>query len=65
MNDAFRELASQCWDQHLDGLHFDQEMFAELIVKKCMEICHLGTATQTTSAGAAEQIKLHFGLDGN
>lgn len=63
MNDAFRELASQCWDQHLDGLHFDQVMFAQLIVKKCIEICNNGTATQTTSAGAAEQIKLHFGIE--
>jgi len=33
MNERIRELAEQCWDQRLDGRHFDQEMFAELILK--------------------------------
>ena len=36
--------------------------FAELIVMECMEICESGTATQTTSAGAAQQIRQHFGV---
>jgi hypothetical protein len=30
-------LAEQCWDRRLDGLHFDQEKFAELIVRECVE----------------------------
>jgi hypothetical protein len=35
MNERIKELAEQCWDRRLGGLHFDQEMFAELIVKEC------------------------------
>ena len=37
MNERVRELASQCWDLRLDGRHFDQEQFAELIVKECAD----------------------------
>jgi hypothetical protein len=36
MNKRIRELAEQCWDKRLDGLHFDQEKFAELIVQECL-----------------------------
>ena len=36
MNERIRKLAEQCWDQRLDGRHFDQEMFAELIVQECL-----------------------------
>lgn len=39
MNDRIKELASQCWDRRLDGMHFDQEKFAELIVRECMLQC--------------------------
>jgi hypothetical protein len=35
MNERIKELAEQCWDKRLDGLHFDQEKFAELIVRDC------------------------------
>jgi len=38
MNERIKELAEQCWDRRLDGLHFDQEMFAELIVRECLGI---------------------------
>jgi len=38
------------------------EQFAQLIVRECVAICESGTATQTTSAGAAAQIKLRFGV---
>jgi hypothetical protein len=31
MNERIRELAEQCWDRRLDGVHFNQEMFAELV----------------------------------
>jgi hypothetical protein len=37
MNERIKELASQCWDLRLDGQHFDQEQFAELIVQECIE----------------------------
>lgn len=39
MNERIRELAEQCWDRRLDGLHFDREQFAELIVRECADIC--------------------------
>ena len=35
MNERIRHLAEQCWDRRLGGLHFDQEMFAELIIEEC------------------------------
>jgi len=35
VNKRIKELAEQCWDRRLDGLHFDQEKFAELIVREC------------------------------
>jgi len=36
MNERIRKLAEQCWDTRLDGVHFDQEKFAELIVQECI-----------------------------
>ena len=36
MNERIKEFAEQCWDKRLDGLHFDQEKFAELIVQECL-----------------------------
>jgi hypothetical protein len=36
MNERIKKLASQCWDLRLDGRHFDQEQFAELIVRECL-----------------------------
>jgi hypothetical protein len=38
MNPRIKELASQCWDQRLYGKHFDQEMFAQLIVLECANV---------------------------
>lgn len=37
--------------------------FAELIIQECINICENGTNTQMTSSGAAEQIKLTFGIE--
>jgi thiamine monophosphate synthase len=37
MNERIKQLAQQCWDKRLDGLHFDQEKFAELIVRECCQ----------------------------
>ena len=40
MNTRIRELAEQCWNKRPeDQLHFDNEKFAELIVRQCAEIC--------------------------
>jgi hypothetical protein len=35
MNERIKELAEQCWDRRLDGVHFDIEKFAELVIGHC------------------------------
>ena len=40
-----------------------KEKFAELIVAECIDICIEGNATQMTSNGAAQFIKLRFGIE--
>jgi len=55
MNSRWRELAVTCWEERLDGMHFDQEMFAELIVRECI--------TCVGSQGDKTYLKKHFGLD--
>jgi hypothetical protein len=62
MNDRIRELASQCWDRRLDGMHFDQEKFAELIVEECANVAdenyiHRGSRT------CGLPIRRHFGVE--
>lgn len=37
MNERIKELAKQCWDNRLDGTHFDQELFAQLIIQECAD----------------------------
>ena len=37
MNERIKELAKQCWDNRLDGTHFDQELFAQLIIQECVK----------------------------
>ena len=60
MNQRIRELAEQVYGTQAT----EQEIkFAELIVQECVQICEQGTATQTTSSGAASMIKQHFGVE--
>ena len=54
MNNRWREIAVTCWEQRTDGLHFDQEMFAELIVRECISC--------VGSQGDTAYLKKHFGL---
>jgi hypothetical protein len=54
MNQRIKELASQCWDLRIGGQHFDQEQFAELIVKECIGIVPLMYEAK---------IKEHFGVE--
>jgi len=69
MNNRIAELEKQCWSHRVEGalvdgqLHFDIKKFAELIVQECVQVCEQGTATQTTSGGAASMIKQHFGVE--
>lgn len=61
MNERIRELAEQCWDRRLDGLHFDQEKFAQLIVKEC---CDIFVELRTRPADlAVKDVKKHFGVE--
>ena len=71
MNERIKELAEQAGGHYSrEELEFavvfgeleDFEKFAELIVRECIAICESGTPTQTTSGGAAELIKQHFGV---
>ena len=39
MNEQIKELAEQCWDRRLDGVHFDQEKFAVLVAEHEREEC--------------------------
>ena len=61
MNEKIKELAITAQLEHCVS-HVRLEEFAELIVKECVQICEQGTATQTTSSGAASMIKQHFGV---
>lgn len=38
------------------------QKFVELVIQECLEICDQGVSTQTTSSGAADLIKHHFGI---
>jgi hypothetical protein len=65
MNERIKELSEQCWDRRLDGLHFDQEMFAELIVEECIDILEdedNGELDTRSVRLAMERMKRHFGI---
>jgi len=73
MNPRIKELASQCWDQRLYARQFDQEMFAQLIVKECMRMCEVAQAGYLThglekeAAGAIsvkQYIEEYLGVEG-
>jgi len=39
MNEQLKKMAAQCWEERLDGTHFNAEKFAKLIVYECIELC--------------------------
>jgi hypothetical protein len=39
MNKKINQFAALCWDERLDGLHFDKEQFAKLIINECVNLC--------------------------
>jgi len=68
MNTRIKELAKQCWDKRPEGqLHFDNEKFAELIVKECAQVADaerpssLGCGYITKTTGM--RIKEHFEVE--
>ena len=78
MNKQIRKLAEQCWDLRLDGQrYFDQEQFAELIVRECIDKIETHRIPVGNSAAGEigcemtykalkeirDEIKEHFGVD--
>jgi hypothetical protein len=60
MNQRIKELSSQCWDLRLDGRHFDQEQFAELIVRECAGV---GYDAAAAKVNVSNRILEHFGVE--
>jgi hypothetical protein len=59
MNDRIKELAKQCWNERWEGqLHFDNEKFAELIVRECANV-----AAEHDALDIYEEIREHFGVE--
>jgi hypothetical protein len=62
MNKRIRELAALCWDPRIDGrLHFDQEMFGELIIEECLAICADAVLHQQMADAAVRWVAEHRG----
>jgi hypothetical protein len=69
MNDKFDNfiydsglIAQGCWDELDDYAKQAIERYGKLIAEECVRLCEQGTDTQMTSSGAAQMIKLKFGL---
>ena len=63
MNDRWSELAEKCWDMRVNEWHFDQEMFAELIIKECGVALSPMLRDMVSRGQAFDLIKQHFGLE--
>ena len=68
MNQRIRQLAEQCWNKRPeDQLHFDNEKFAQLIVKECVAIANrqfsAATGLDDRDCLTAQQMKQHFGVE--
>jgi len=59
MNERIKLLAEQCWNERPEGqLHFDNEKFAELIVRECANVIH----TRIGPKSALDVLE-HFGVE--
>jgi hypothetical protein len=68
MNERIRELAEQCISipNHLNPPVFDQEKFAELIVRECADIANKNRTAMEMDRNThltADAIKQHFGVE--
>lgn len=82
MNKRIEKLADMCRDYHRDGHgnyieQFDEEKFAELIVRDCITLCEtvaltaecansnteLARKTKATAKSCADLMKMHFGVE--
>jgi len=57
MNNRWNEIAYKCWNERKSGRQFDQEMFAELIVRECVRI-----DIENPDAAPGVEIAKHFGI---
>ena len=57
MNPRLREIAFKCWNERKSGRQFDQEMFAERIIRKCIEI-----DVENPDAAPGVEIAKYFGI---
>jgi hypothetical protein len=64
MNEKIRQLAEQCTSipNHLNPPVFDQEKFARLIVRECVDIAN-NVHMCRDGRVVAEDIKEHFGVE--
>jgi hypothetical protein len=65
MNPRWREIAVTCWEERSDELQFDQEMFAKLIIDKCLQQCYNRGMNDELYEGqlqAAAYIEEYFGI---
>jgi hypothetical protein len=59
MNERIKLLAEQCWNERPEGqLHFDNEKFAELIIRECANVIH----TRIGPKSALDVLE-HFGVE--
>jgi hypothetical protein len=68
MNERIKELIEQATTEEHDGfLYFDKKKFAELIVRKCLNIVEstefIGDGWRVTLEETAQEIKKHFGVE--
>jgi len=62
MNYHWRVIAVTCWEERIDGLHFNQEKFAELLVKECMHVVADAVDQREPASTYVNKIKEHFGI---
>ena len=66
MNERIEELAEESYNEFYN-VHIDWKMFAELIVKECIEQCSYNAESNDEwdkgVRWAANQIKRHFGVE--
>ena len=70
MNERIKELAQTCWDRRLDGMHFDQEKFAELLIQECLLALEPNSMSSDIDYDveekfykrSADKIKKHLGI---
>lgn len=65
MNKRIQELAQQCWDGRPEGqLHFDNEIFAKLIVRECAEFARQHNLEKADRSHMIHKaIQKHFGVE--